>query len=240
VLSPPASRKAREAFAAIGLAQPVVQQQRNVFFRDGAQRRIFYVGNMNPKTNELERLTIWGHDAQGRIRRITTAQWAEVRGNVWYLREGASVTIGATGDQEGPVERFREQEIKLQAALQDYYASRKTPFEMSAGELGEMIGTLGPAGKDTQRLQVQYHFKYSIPLGCLVFALIAAPISFRFSRHGSFVGIVVAVLIVFLYNGVRSWTLAFGLAGTLDPVLAGWTPDVVFGVLGIVLLARAH
>jgi len=238
--APPASRRARDAFAKIGLTQPVVQQQRDVLFRDAARRRIFYVGFMNPKTNELERLTIWEHDAQGRVRGITTAQWAEVRGSVWYLREGATVTIGATGDQEGPVQHFREQEITLQAALQDYYASRRTPFEMSAGELGDMIGTLGPAGKDTQRLQVQYHFKYSIPLGCLVFALIAAPISFRFARHGSFVGIVIAVVVVFLYNGVRSWTLAFGLAGTLNPVLAGWTPDVLFGLLGMVLLARTR
>jgi lipopolysaccharide export system permease protein len=237
VLAPPASRRAREAFAQIGLAQPVAQQQRDVFFRDPGERRIFYVGLMNPKTNELERLTIWGHDAQGRISTITTAQWAEVRANVWYLREGATITLGPTGDQVGEVEHFRQREIKLQAALQDYYASRRTPFEMSAGELGDMIGTLAPAGKDTQRLRVQYHFKYSIPLGCLVFALIAAPISFRFARHGSFVGIVIAVLVVFLYNGVRSWTLAFGLAGTLDPVLAGWIPDALFGAIGVVLMA---
>jgi lipopolysaccharide export system permease protein len=236
-LWPPYSRQAREAFAQIGLAQPVVQDQQNVFFRDEANQRLVYVGHMNPKNNELERITIWGHDATGRVRSITAAQWAEMRGEIWYLREGTTVKLGPTGDQEGGVEPFREQEIKLQAALQDYYATRRTPYEMGAGELRDMISTLGPAGKDVQRLQVQYHFKYSIPLGCLVFALIAAPISFRFARHGSFVGIVIAVLIVFLYNGVRSWTLAFGLAGTLDPVLAGWIPDVLFGVLGVGLLA---
>lgn len=241
-LAPPASRKAREAFSQIGLAQPIVQEQNNVFFRDEAGQRIFYVGHMNPQTNELERITIWTKDAEGLIRSITTAKWAEVRGNVWYLREGASVMLDAQGDQQGAVQKFREQEIKLWAALQDYYASRRTPFEMSASELGEMINTVGPAGRDTHRLRVQYHFKYSIPLACLIFAMIAAPVSFRFARHGSFVGIVIAVLIVFLYNGVRSWTLAFGLAETqpLDPILAGWIPDVLFGALGIGLLASTR
>jgi LPS export ABC transporter permease LptG len=239
-LAPPASRQAREVLAQIGLRQPVVQEQRNVFFRDEKGRRLFYVGHMNPQTNELEQITIWEQDEAGRLRGISTAQWAEVRGNVWYLREGATVTINALGDQEGSVQRFGEREITLWAALQDYYASRKTPLEMSAGELGDMIGTLAPAGKDTQKLQVQYHFKYSIPLACLIFALIAAPISFRFARHGSFVGVVIAVLIVFLYNGVRSWTLAFGLAGSLHPLLAGWIPDVIFGVLGIALLVKTR
>ena len=236
VVGPPAARQAREAFARIGLSQPVVQERSDVFFSDQEQRRFFHVAHMNPQTNELERITIWEQDAQGRLSRITTARWAEMKGNVWYLREGSSVTLDAYGDQQGPVERFREQEITLQAALQDYYSSRKTAFEMSASELGSMISAMSQSGGETQKLAVQYHFKYSIPLACLVFALIAVPISFRFARHGSFVGIVIAVLIVFLYNGLRSWTLAFGLAGSLNPVLAGWTPDVVFGALGVYLL----
>jgi lipopolysaccharide export system permease protein len=240
VLAPPASRRAREVLAQIGFAQPVAQEQRNVFFRDDREQRLFYVGHMNPQTNELEQITIWQHDTQGRIRVISTAEWAEVRGSVWYLREGATVTIDASGDQVGAVESFREKEVTLWAALQDYYASKKTPLEMSAGELGDMIGTLAPSGRDTQKLQVEYHFKYSIPLACLIFAMVAAPVSFRFARHGSFVGVVIAVLVIFLYNGVRSWTLAFGLAGSLNPVLAGWIPDVLFGALGIGLLVKTR
>lgn len=240
VVGPPASRKAREVFAQIGLSQPVVQEQSDVFFRDKDQQRIFHVGHMNPQTNELERITIWEHDAQGRVTRITTARWAEMKGNIWYLRESSSVTLDAYGDQQGPVQRFREQEVTLQAALQDYYSNRKTAFEMSAGELGEMIGAMSQSGGETQKLRVQYHFKYSIPLACLIFALIAAPISFRFAHYGSFVGIVIAVMIIFLYNGVRSWTLAFGLAGSLNAVLAGWLPDVLFGALGVYLLRRTQ
>jgi lipopolysaccharide export system permease protein len=236
-VAPPAARKAREAFAEIGLSQPIVQDQSNVFFRDDKEQRIFHVAHMNPQTNELEQVTIWEHDAQGRLTRIVAARWAEMRRNVWFLREGSAVTLDQYGDQRGPVERFAEQEITLQAALQDYYSSRKTSSEMSATELGDMVRTMREAGGETQKLAVQYHFKYSIPLACLIFALIAAPISFRFAHYGSFVGIVIAVMIIFLYNGVRSWTLAFGLAGSLDPVLAGWIPDVFFGGLGVYLLA---
>jgi lipopolysaccharide export system permease protein len=235
-VGPPASRKAREAFEQIGLSQPIVQERSGVFFRDEKERRIFYVGHMDPKTNELQDITVWAADAQGRLAQITTARWAEMKGKTWYLREGSTVSLDQYGDQQGPVERFREQEITLQAALQDYYSSRKTAFEMSAVELGQMIEAVGPAGGDTQKLAVQYHFKYSIPLACLIFALIAAPISFRFAHYGSFVGIVIAIMIVFLYNGVRSWTLAFGLAGSLDPLLAGWIPDVLFGAVGVYLL----
>jgi lipopolysaccharide export system permease protein len=239
-LSPPATRRARELFAEIGLTQPIVQEQYNVFFRDGPTRRLFYIAHMNPASNQLEGVTIWQQDSAGRLAAITAADWAETRGRIWYLRQGATVRLGPDGQQVGPVAKFGEQEIVLWAALQDYYASRLTTFEMSAAELGDLIGTVGPSGRDTQREEVEYHFKYSMPLACLVFALCAAPISFRLARHGSFVGVVVAVLIVFLYNGVRSWTLAFGLAGSLHPILAGWTPDVIFAALGMWLLTSTR
>lgn len=238
--APPATQRARELFAEIGLSQPVVQEQWNVFFRDGRERRLFHIAHMNPTSNELEGVTIWQQDARGGLSAITTAEWAEARGAVWYLRHGATVRLGADGQQRGPVDRFGECEVTLWRALQDYYASKRTPFEMSAGELGDLIATVGPAGKDTHREEVQYHFKYSIPLACLIFALCAAPISFRCARYGSFVGVVVAAIIVFLYNGVRSWTLAFGLAGTLHPLLAGWIPDLTFALLGLYLLWRTR
>jgi len=235
-LAPPASQKARELFAQIGLAQPIVQERRNVFFRDKEARRLFFVGHMNPFTNELEHITIWEQDAQGRPRKITTAQWAEVRNNIWYLREGVSLRLNEQGDQEGSVERFHEQQITLWAALQNYYATRRSAFEMSARELRDMIRTLGPAGQDTQKLAVHYHFKFSIPLAAFVFALLAAPLSFRWARHGNFVGLLIAIVIIFLYNGIRSWTLAFGLTGMLTPFWAGWIPDLVFGLAGLALL----
>lgn len=238
--APPASRRARELFAQIGLAQPVMTQQYDVFFHDEQGRRLIHVGHMNPKTNELEQVTLWQQDDQGRLSAITTARWAEVRDRNWFLREGASVQLNPAGEQQGPVERFREKQITLWRALQDYYASTRGHHEMSTTELRDTIGTLATSGAETHKLAVQYHFKYSIPLACLLFALIAAPIAFRCARYGSFVGVVIAILVVFLYNGVRSWTLAFGLAGALAPFWAGWIPTILFGLVGLALLAHSR
>jgi len=94
--------------------------------------------------------------------------------------------------------------------------------------------------KDSQALAVELQFKYSIPAACIVFALIGAPLAFRFSRWGIFGGVLLAILMVFLYNGVRSWTLAFGLAGTLHPVIAGWLQNVLFGGIGVLMIWRAE
>ncbi len=236
-LVPGASQRAFEAFAEMTRSQPIVREQYDVYFKD-EEGRIFYVGHMDADKNQLERIVIWSEGQDGNIAQITAANWAELDANVWVLREGSTVRLNRGGQELGGVERFGRQAVKLRKALQDYYTRSQREMEMSGAELHDLIATVSAGGGDTQKLRVRLHFKYSIPTACFVFALIAAPIAIRFAHRGTFVGVVIAILIVFLYNGVRSWTLAFGLAGTLPPAVAGWTQNVLFGVLGVILLWR--
>jgi lipopolysaccharide export LptBFGC system permease protein LptF len=126
----------------------------------------------------------------------------------------------------------------LWKALQDYYTEGRTPLEMSTGYLNQLVRTIQESGGRPYELETQLQFRYSIPLACLVFVLLAAPLADRWAHRGAFVGILIAVLIVFLYNGVRSWGLAFGMAGAMNPVLAAWMQNLIFGGLGIWLMWR--
>ncbi|NLO06176.1 MAG: YjgP/YjgQ family permease [candidate division WS1 bacterium] len=227
---------AQTTLAEMMMTQPVVREAHNQFFRD-EQGRFFFVGDMLPAENLLRQVTIWTRDKGGRVRSIVVAERAELRGQVWDLRDGASVTLDERGSVVGRIEQFDSREVMLTSALQHYYAEQRSAAELAPHELVELIEVREQTGADTQQLQVYLHFKYSIPGACLVFALIAAPLGHRYARRGTYVGVVVAILVVFLYNGLRSWTLAFGLAGALDPLVAGWAPDLIFGIAGLILLA---
>jgi lipopolysaccharide export system permease protein len=218
--------------------QPVIREERDQFFRDHRQRRVFYVAHMNADRNYLENIVVWSFDDFGALASITRASRADLEGRVWRLRNGVVATMRPGGGVS--VERFALQEIQLQAALQNYYAEKRTAYEMSARELRDRVNTLESGGKDSHALAVELQFKYSIPFACVVFALIGAPLAFRYARWGVFGGVLVAILVVFLYNGVRSWTLAFGLAGVLPPVVAGWLQNVLFGGLGLLMIHRAE
>jgi lipopolysaccharide export LptBFGC system permease protein LptF len=192
---------------------------------------------MDATNNLLEHVTIWQLDGQDRLQSIDTARRAVLRGRAWSLIQGAETTIGPGG---APVNtrRYAEKPILLTAALQDYYADKRTPLEMSASELVTLASGLEATGQDSHALRVHLAFKYSIPLACLVLALMAAPLGDGFAHLGSFAGLVVAIGLVFLYNGVRSWGLALGLAGVLPPTLAGWMQNIIFGAVGVGLLVR--
>lgn len=234
---PGTMQRAQRTLNEMMMTQPVVREAHNQYFRDD-RGRIFYVRDMLPAENLLRQVAVWRRDEHGRVREITVAETATLRGRQWNLRDGASVSLDEQGTVAGRIERFETRTVRLTRALQQYYAERRPAAELAPHELRELITVRERTGSDTQQLQVYLHFKYSIPVACVVFALIAAPLSHRYARHGTYVGVVIAILVVFLYNGLRSWTLAFGLAGALDPVVAGWMPDALFGLLGVVLLAR--
>ncbi|MFQ5808890.1 MAG: LptF/LptG family permease, partial [Armatimonadota bacterium] len=75
---------------------------------------------------------------------------------------------------------------------------------------------------------------------CFVFTLIAVPLGHHFAARGEFSGVLVALGIGFLYNGVMSWTKALGLAGVLHPIPAAWLQNVLFGAVGLWLMWRVR
>jgi lipopolysaccharide export system permease protein len=235
VVVPDTTQRADELFQWMTFQAPVVKQAYDQLFRspDG---RLFFVRKMDAERNVLENVTIWHTDRQGRVRQIELARQARVEGRQWVLLKGYSRRFAADGRPLGAPEEFVRRPVVLWAAIHQYYADKRTPYEMSITELQDLSRVLEAGGKDAHQLLVHLHFKYSIPCAALVFVLLAAPLAHRYARLGSFAGLVLAIVILFLYNGVRSWTLALGLAGSMPPAVAGWVPNLVFGALGVALV----
>ncbi|MGH7477715.1 MAG: LptF/LptG family permease, partial [Longimicrobiales bacterium] len=93
--------------------------------------------------------------------------------------------------------------------------------------------------------RVEYHKKLAIPVACIVFVLIGAPLAIRFPRGG--VGMVIAVSLAIFgiyYVGLIGGE-EFGDAGRISPFWAMWAPNAVFLVLGLLSIpwltkASAH
>jgi len=87
-------------------------------------------------------------------------------------------------------------------------------------------------------LRVEIHKKYSIPLACIVFVLVGAPLGIV-ARQGSLaVGGGLSLVFFLIY-----WTFLIGgeqLAdrGIVGPVVAMWAPNLLVGIGGIYLLIR--
>jgi lipopolysaccharide export LptBFGC system permease protein LptF len=70
----------------------------------------------------------------------------------------------------------------------------------------------------------------------LVAILLGGPLGIGFSRRGIIGGIAAAIFIFVSLFFLNDFFLALGKGGHVDPRVAAWTPTVVLGLLGLVIL----
>ncbi len=110
--------------------------------------------------------------------------------------------------------------------------------EMNFNELATYIKGLRQSGFDTMRLRVQLNRKLAYPLITLVMAVLAVPFALSMGRRGSLAGIAIAIGVAIAYFMVDGTFEAMGNVNMLPAMLAAWSPDLVFALVGGYLLLR--
>lgn len=89
-------------------------------------------------------------------------------------------------------------------------------------------------------LETQFHARLATPWTCLVVALIAIPFGAASGRRNVFVGVASSVGICFAYFVLQQLALALGTGEYVPPWLAGWGPNLLFGIAGGYLTSRVR
>jgi len=114
----------------------------------------------------------------------------------------------------------------------------KQSLEMNYEELSRYINDLAQSGFDVVRLRVQLHKKLAFPVMTFVMAVLAVPFALRGGRRGALTGIATAIGIAIVYWVGMGFFEAMGNANQLPAVLAAWSPDLLFGLVGGYLLLK--
>jgi len=216
-------------------ALPSVEE--NVFFR-GTGDRFFYVREVDPVARELHGVMIY-EVRRDELPRIITAKQGSAKGPLWTLRDGVIHDL----DRDGYVAyeaRFKDMSIELDEGLEAFFGEQKTPREMSRKELKSHISLFQRSGIKVNALVVDYDLKLALPLAAFIFALTGAPLGITGPRSGRLFGAAAGGAIAFLYYAFSSVLRSFGCNDILPPVVAAWTPNIVFAAIGMVLMVRSE
>ena len=85
-------------------------------------------------------------------------------------------------------------------------------------------------------LRTNLQYRLALPWTCLVVVCIAAPLGIGYSRRGVLASVAGAVVLIFSMNFLTHLFLALGEGDRITPVVAAWTPNLVFAVIGLYLL----
>ncbi len=77
---------------------------------------------------------------------------------------------------------------------------------------------------------------WALPWTCMVVVSVAAPLGIVYQRRGVLAGVAASILIFFLILFFGNLFLALGRGDRIPSWWAAWTPNVIFGFVGVVLL----
>jgi lipopolysaccharide export system permease protein len=188
--------------------------------------------------NRVAREVLWEREQGSSASERLTAQRLEWRGDRWVMFGGHRYTRDPGGPQVAAFDTLELASLRLAPA--DFASQEKKPEEMGYGELSAYIARAVANGEDATRNLVDLHLKVSFPFTCVVIVLLGAPLAAN-ARHASLANSFgVGILICFAYYGGVKAGQALGWNKLLDPLLAAWAANLAFGVLGGLLLWRAH
>jgi LPS export ABC transporter permease LptG/LPS export ABC transporter permease LptF len=223
--------------------QTVLHPEQNWIFgqpRPGEPGRIFYYQFFDPKINEFANLSIFEFDPStfALSRRIFAARatWNPATGAWSFLNGWQREISGANVTEYRPFLKTSFAEIHEDPG---YFTKEKWQAqEMNFGQLDHYINDLRQSGFDTMRLRVELWHKLAYPLMAVIMAMLAIPFALSMGRRSSLTGIAMAIAVTLAYIVIDSFFGALGNVNYLPAMMAAWSSDILFGLVGSYLLLK--
>jgi lipopolysaccharide export system permease protein len=126
---------------------------------------------------------------------------------------------------------------------QELLVESKDPEEMGYEDLVSYITDRERLGADTRKERVDLHMKIAYPFAnfvILIFGIALVGSASHASRQSGTVGFGLALFLTIIFWGFLRVGQGIGYGGALSPVLGAWLANGVFGLVGLVLFARAR
>lgn len=233
----PHAEMAKKNFIATARAhQYSVQGQ---IFRNRTDLRTWFIQSFRPGHDLFNNVQVLQQDANDNI----VENYLAARGiydsktKTWELQEVKVVHYDAAGNITDEkilpslkIEHWSETPFRLGSAnVRAEYLSFPELREYLHFNSDFPITLLAPF-----RTHLQY--RLALPWTCLVVVCIAAPLGIGYSRRGVLASVASAVVLVFSMNFLTHLFLALGEGDRISPIVAAWTPNLIFTVIGLYLL----
>jgi len=185
------------------------------------------------ESGNVKGLTVLTPDANFQLKEQLVAQSAtHAREGGWTLHGVQSRTF--QGFDTPRFMTLSELPLDLPDRPEDLLRVQRSPEEMTWSELIDQIQRSRADGLPKHPYQVELHARLAVPLAALVLVLVGTPLAVRPARSGGIAwALLAAVVIGFAYFIIIAELISIGKGGMVEPWVAAWTANIIFGVLGV-------
>ena len=145
--------------------------------------------------------------------------------------------IGAKGDS---IFNYRTLDTILPFEFDELTPESYIAETLNYTELKEFISKEKRRGSgNISRYEVVAYKRWSIPISAFILTIIAVAVSSFKRRGGMGVNLAVGICLAFIFIFFDKVFGTMAEQSTFSPLIAVWFPNIVFGILAIVLLIRA-
>ena len=233
----PHAELAKKNFVATARSHQVTVQGQ--IFRNRTDLRTWFIQNFRPGHNVFNNVQVLQQDADDNIVENYLAPRATYHSETktWELENVKIVHYDAAGN-------ITDEKMLPSLKIDNW---SETPFRLgSANVRAEFLSFpelrqylhFNSDFPVTLLAPFRTHLQYRIalPWTCLVVVCIAAPLGIGYSRRGVLASVASAVILVFSMNFLTHLFLALGEGDRISPLVAAWTPNLIFTVVGLYLL----
>lgn len=114
------------------------------------------------------------------------------------------------------------------------------PSHLSAEVLSDYIKSAKRRGSNVAAVEVALQKKYAGPFGVIVMVLIGMPLALSFGRKSAMIALCMAIALGLVFWAAVGGFQQMGEYGLLPPIVAAWSPILIFAASGFYLLFRAR
>jgi lipopolysaccharide export system permease protein len=217
-----------------------IYKARNLAYKNESYRRIWLIGTFDTRTFTMENVEMIQQredDSDDYKIQAPKAQWLDGR---WWLSNPVIQRYDKRGHPMGPPKVETNLELtECSETPEDFLNEIKDPAYLSSRAIIEYLRTHQQLSDSTiARIKVDLHYRQAMPWTCLVVVLLGIPFGSQTGRKGALLGIILALSLFFSYYILINVGMVFGKKQMLEPWLSVWLPNMVFFIIGSVLVHR--
>jgi len=207
-------------------------------FRQISKDEYIYVGSFNQVSKMAFNFSMEKFNKDELQYKITATRikWNPIRKN-YTLFDYSKRTIGPISDK---IEMGEKKDTIFSFDLEDLTPTVYVAETLSVFELNHFIDKEIKRGNANISVYlVVLYKKYSLPVSAFILTIIALAVSSMKRRGGMGINLAIGIAIAFAFVFFDKIFGALAEKSTINPLIAVWLPNIIFGILAIYLLRNA-